>query len=90
MTQILLLAGVALTTGSIIFGITALLSRDDPGLQPAEPDGRAVPLPADRPLVEPDLSALRFDTGLRGYRMDQVDAALRRAAYDLGYRRFRA
>ena len=27
-----------------------------------------------------------FDTGLRGYRMSQVDSALRRAAYDVGYK----
>jgi DivIVA domain-containing protein len=37
-------------------------------------------------LVEPDLVEVRFDTALRGYRMAQVDAALKRAAYDIGYK----
>src|SRR6266542_2655939 len=41
---------------------------------------------ARRPLAEADIAALRFDTALRGYRMAQVDAALRRTAYDLGYK----
>jgi DivIVA domain-containing protein len=51
-----------------------------------EPDGGAVPLPVSRPLTEVDLTAVRFDTAVRGYRMAQVDQALRRAAYDLGYK----
>ena len=42
--------------------------------------------PSTRPLTETDIETIRFDTTLRGYRMDQVDAALRRAAYDLGYK----
>ncbi len=29
---------------------------------------------------------MRFDTALRGYRMTQVDQAMRRAAYDIGYK----
>jgi DivIVA domain-containing protein len=45
-----------------------------------------VPLPGTRPLMEADVSAVRFDTGVRGYRMAQVDQALRRAAYDIGYK----
>ena len=32
------------------------------------------------------MAAVRFDTALRGYRMAQVDQALRRAAYDIGYK----
>jgi DivIVA domain-containing protein len=85
-TQALLVLAVALTVGLIVFGITVLITGDDEGLRPAEPDGRAVPLPADRPLVEADLERVRFDTVPRGYRMAQVDAALRRAAYDVGYK----
>lgn len=85
MSQFLLVLAVGLTAGAVIFGITvAITSRET--LRPVEPDGRAVPLPIDRPLVEPDLAQVRFDLGLRGYRMDQVDAALRRAAYDIGYK----
>lgn len=85
-TQALLVLAVALTIGAVVFGIAVLLSSDRHGLRPAEPDARAVPLPADRPLVEPDLPRVRFDTALRGYRMAQVDAAMQRAAYDIGYK----
>ena len=45
-----------------------------------------MPLPATRPLTESDLGQLRFDVAFRGYRMAQVDQALRRSAYDLGYK----
>ncbi|MEU4551121.1 DivIVA domain-containing protein [Micromonospora violae] len=86
MGQLLLLLVVALTVGAVIFGVTVLVSGRDPGLAPAEPDSQAVALPGTRPLRESDVGAVRFDTGLRGYRMDQVDQAMRRAAYDIGYK----
>jgi DivIVA domain-containing protein len=86
MGQLLLLTIGALVVGAIGFGIAVLISGADPGLQPVEPDGRAVGLPVNRPLVESDLGATRFDTAVRGYRMGQVDTALRRAAYDIGYK----
>lgn len=86
MTQFLLVVAVALTVGAVVFGITVLVSGADQGLRPVEPDGRAVPLPSDRPLAESDLAEIRLDTALRGYRMAQVDAALRRAGYDIGYK----
>jgi DivIVA domain-containing protein len=77
---------VLLVLVALAFGVMALLSGEDPGLAPAEPDGRSVPLPTSRPLAETDIEAVRFDTSLRGYRMEQVDRALRRAAYDVGYK----
>ncbi|MFI6240916.1 DivIVA domain-containing protein [Micromonospora sp. NPDC050795] len=86
MGQLLLLLVVALTVAAVIFGVTVLVSGRDPGLVPAEPDSQAVALPGTRPLRESDVATVRFDTGLRGYRMDQVDKALRRAAYDIGYK----
>jgi DivIVA domain-containing protein len=76
----------ALVVAAIIFGVTVLVSGGDPALSTAEPDGRAVPLPGSRPLLEADIADVRFDTALRGYRMAQVDQALRRAAYDIGYK----
>ncbi|MEU1888597.1 DivIVA domain-containing protein [Micromonospora sp. WMMD987] len=85
MGQTLLIVVVALTVAAVVFGVTVLISGRD-GLTPVEPDGRAVPLPGGRPLRESDVSALRFDTALRGYRMAQVDQAFRRAAYDIGYK----
>ena len=86
MGEVLLLLVVALTVAAVVFGVTVLVSGRDPGLVPAEPDGRAVPLPGTRPLEEPDIAQVRFDTALRGYRMAQVDQAMRRAAYDIGYK----
>jgi DivIVA domain-containing protein len=86
MDQLLLPVLGVLVVGAVGFGVALLLSGRDPGLQRVEPDGRAVPLPASRPLVETDIDAVRFDAVLRGYRMDQVDAALRRAGYDIGYK----
>jgi DivIVA domain-containing protein len=86
MGQILLLLVVALTAAAVVFGVTVLVTGSDPGLTPAEPDGRAVPLPGSRPLAETDVAEVRFDTVVRGYRMNQVDQAMRRAAYDIGYK----
>src|SRR3954447_4915510 len=86
MDQLLLFIVAALLVAAIVFGVTVMLSGGDSGLTPVEPDGQAVPLPTDRPLDEDDISATKFDTAWRGYRMGQVDQALQRAAYDIGYK----
>jgi DivIVA domain-containing protein len=86
MSQLLLYVAAALVIAAIVFGVTVMLGGGDSGLTPAEPDGRALPLPSDRPLGEEDIIRTRFDTALRGYRMSQVDQALQRAAYDVGYK----
>jgi DivIVA domain-containing protein len=86
MGQLFLFIVVALVVGAIIFGVTVMLGGGDSGLTPVEADGRALPLPSDRPLGEEDVVRTRFDTALRGYRMAQVDQALQRAAYDIGYK----
>jgi DivIVA domain-containing protein len=86
MGQLLLYLAAALVVAAIVFGVTVMLSGGDSGLTPAEPDGRALPLPSDRPLNEEDIIRTRFDVALRGYRMSQVDQALQRAAYDVGYK----
>jgi DivIVA domain-containing protein len=86
MVQLLLLTIGALVVGAIGFGVAALISGSDPGLRPVPPEGGARALPGNRPLVESDFEEARFDTALRGYRMAQVDTALRRAAYDVGYK----
>lgn len=85
MTLLYVLLG-ALVVGAVAFGVAVLVTGNDPGLATEEPEGSSVPLPGHRPLAEHDFQALRFDTGLRGYRMSQVDSALRRAAYDVGYK----
>jgi DivIVA domain-containing protein len=86
MGQLLLILISALVVGAVVFGVSVLITGGDPGLEPAEPDGRAVPMPTSRPLVEEDVAKTRFDTALRGYRMAQVDQAMRRVAYDIGYK----
>jgi DivIVA domain-containing protein len=86
MGQLLLFIVVALVVAAIVFGVTVMVGGGDSGLTPVEPDGKAVPLPGDRPLAEDDILATKFDTVLRGYRMSQVDQALQRAAYDIGYK----
>ncbi|GAA1330573.1 DivIVA domain-containing protein [Actinocatenispora thailandica] len=86
MREILLLLVVALVAAAIVFGVIVAITGAARGLQPAEPDERARRLPGDRPLAERDLGSVRFDAVVRGYRMAQVDAALRRVSYDLGYK----
>lgn len=86
MGQLLLFIVVALVVATIVFGVTVMVSGGDSGLTPVEPDGRALPLPSDRPLGEEDVVRTKFDTAFRGYRMSQVDQALQRAAYDIGYK----
>jgi DivIVA domain-containing protein len=86
MATVLLVLVVVLVVAALVYGIVSLLSGEDPGLEPVEPDGRAVPLANDRSLTETDLKTVRFDLAWRGYRMSQVDLVLRRTAYDLGYK----
>ncbi|MFD0819935.1 DivIVA domain-containing protein [Micromonospora zhanjiangensis] len=86
MGQFLLVLVAALTVAAIVFGVAVLATGGDGGLAAAEPDDRSVPLPGHRPLLERDVTDVRFDTAVRGYRMAQVDQALRRAAYDIGYK----
>jgi len=86
MGQLLLFIVVAVVVAAIVFGVTVMLSGGDSGLTPVEADGRAVPLPSDRPLGEDDIGETKFDVTWRGYRMAQVDQALQRAAYDIGYK----
>jgi DivIVA domain-containing protein len=83
---VFLILVIVLVVAGLVFGVVSLLAGDDPGLQPEEPDGRAVPLPNNRSLTETDLKTVRFDVGWRGYRMAQVDRVLRRTAYDVGYK----
>jgi DivIVA domain-containing protein len=85
MALLVLVSIVMLVVVALAFGVFALLSGDDPGLSPADAD-HALPLPGSRPLAEKDVSTLRFDSTMRGYRMDQVDRAMRRTAYDIGYK----
>ncbi len=86
MREILLLLVGALVAAGIVFGIVVLATSGRHGMSPAEPDDRYRRLPGDRPLTEQDLADVRFDTTVRGYRMSEVDQALGRIGYDLGYK----
>jgi DivIVA domain-containing protein len=86
MPEFLLLVVIALVVAALVFGVGALLTGSDPGLTPVEPEGGSRGLPSHRPLVESDVAGVRFDTAWRGYRMSQVDVAMARAAYDIGFK----
>lgn len=52
-------------------------------LQPVHPDRPDRWVPADRSLTSQDVRQVRFAVGVRGYRMDEVDALLDRLADEL-------
>jgi DivIVA domain-containing protein len=71
---VIVLIGIA-----ILAGVGIALSITDRGLSTEPVDHRDLGLP-DRPLTAEDVTHLRFRTGARGYRMQDVDAALERIA----------
>ncbi|MFI5956487.1 DivIVA domain-containing protein [Cryptosporangium sp. NPDC051539] len=85
MGSFLLIVVAAIILAGIVFGAAAFTLGRDRGLTPPRPDGVPFDLPADRPLDRADVDVLRFDTGLRGYRMDQVDDLLARVADDFDF-----
>jgi DivIVA domain-containing protein len=66
----------------LLVGVALVLAFHDEGLPDEAVDHGDLGLP-DRPLTAADLSGLRFRVGLRGYRMEDVDAALDRIAQSL-------
>lgn len=67
---------VVIVVGALVLiGIAVLLSLVGDTLEPEPVDGPDLGLPGDRPLTSADVPRLRFRTGLRGYRMADVDAA---------------
>ena len=63
----------------ILIAVAVVLAVIDRGYEPESVDHRDLGLP-DRPLRSDDIGGLRFRVGWRGYRMDDVDAALDRLA----------
>lgn len=61
----------------ILIAVAVVLSVVDRGYEPESVDHRDLGVP-DRPLRADDVGGLRFRVGWRGYRMDDVDAALDR------------
>lgn len=68
----------------LILGATAVVAAGRGGaMATVHRDRPDVLVPADRDLTAQDLREVRFSLGLRGYRMDEVDALLRRLALQL-------
>ncbi len=70
---------LALMIAVVLVGVTvaAVLGRIDGSLADPTAPRSYIPLPPDR-ITPDDLDALRIDTAIRGYRMDQVDEVLDR------------
>lgn len=66
-----------------IGAIAVVAAGEGAPLAPEYRDGHDVVVPLGRPLTGADLRAIRFNTGLRGYRADEVDALLTRLAAEL-------
>ena len=56
--------------------VAVVASGRGASLGPSYDDRADVRLPVDRPLTGNDLRRLRFNTTLRGYRADEVDALI--------------
>lgn len=68
----------------LLLGAVAVVASGRGGsLGPSYDDRADVRLPADRPVSGTDLRALRFNTAVRGYRAEEVDALLERLANQL-------
>jgi DivIVA domain-containing protein len=70
---------------AVLFVAAAVATREGPLLADAPPDLADVELP-DGPLQPEDLRAVRFALAVRGYRMDEVDRVIDRAATELAQR----
>lgn len=73
---------VVLVAVVVLLGAALALSFLEGGLHDEPVDHGDLGLP-DRILGADDIPALRFRTGVRGYRMQDVDAALERVAQAL-------
>jgi len=68
----------------VIIGATAVVALGRGGsMAPSYSDRPDVLVPGDRDLTAQDLREVRFSLGFRGYRMDEVDALLRRLTVQL-------
>ena len=83
MVPVLVLVLVAVALVAAVLGVAS-------GRLPADPLAEAVHTTPDTGLPDPpssgDVDAVRFDTALRGYRMDEVDARLQELRDDLAER----
>ena len=68
----------------VLGAIVVVAAGKGGGLEPSYDDRHDVALPLDRPVTAEDLRAIRFNTAVRGYRMDEVDAAHREVGRPAG------
>jgi DivIVA domain-containing protein len=73
---------VVLIGVAVLIGLAVVLALTDSPMS-TEPVDRTDPGLPDRALTAADIPGLRFRVGLRGYRMDEVDAALERIQQSL-------
>lgn len=81
MTILLVVVALVIITAVSVFAV-----GDGGRMRDDEPDREPADMPADRAVESADLDRLRFAIGVRGYRMDQVDAVLDRMSDDLSKR----
>jgi DivIVA domain-containing protein len=67
----------------VLFAVVALATGRGGSMADFPRDEVPRNLPDDRPVFRADIDRLRFDLGLRGYRMDQVDEVLDRLANEI-------
>ncbi len=67
----------------VIGAIAVVVAGRDDAMAEVYDDRPDATLPTGRPLTAEDIAAVRLSTGVRGYRMDEVDALLDRIQADL-------
>ncbi|MDQ3275727.1 MAG: DivIVA domain-containing protein [Actinomycetota bacterium] len=67
----------------LLGGVVVVAAGRGAAMRPVYDDRPDPPLPISGPLTAQDLRRVRFAVGVRGYRMDEVDALLRRLAVQL-------
>jgi len=68
----------------LVMGVVAVVASGKGGSMAQTYDDRPdARIQADGPLTATDIRRVRFSTGLRGYRMSEVDALLDRVALEL-------
>jgi DivIVA domain-containing protein len=77
------MVAVVIVGALVLIAVAVGLSLLGDTLEPEPVDSPDLGLPEDRPLTSADVPRLRFRTGLRGYRMADVDDAIERLAQAL-------
>jgi DivIVA domain-containing protein len=67
----------------LVGAVAVVVAGREDGMAEVYDDRPDVSFPVGRPLTPSDLDHLRFSTGVRGYRMDEVDAFVARVKADL-------